>query len=277
MARRIGFDVGASFRKGTKRLGAHPGVWLLTAVFSLLVFGICYLAPILPIWAAAILLATVPGVVLSVLEGLYLMIHTAHEPTLSSVRRALAPTSWFRSALALNTCLVLIVGGAALAILVVTMGFSFGALSSSSRGPTSSDWLQAARILLAAMLVPATLVGAGLLFAPLHVIQHGVGSFTALRRSWETTYGSRIRLAYLSAPAAICVAVFVLFLLPGRHGSGHLVSAADVVFALICSLLVIPWSLSAGIASHVQLQRARFQSRRESWFGDSEQIGFPER
>jgi hypothetical protein len=121
-------------------------------------------------------------------------------------------------------------------------------------------------------LVPTSMIALGCLLAPLHTTKDGVGPIAALRRSWDTTYGSKRRLMRVALPFYLAVIGFVLTgYLPSSVAQPILsiLEGVSILLLLGLGLVLGPWVLSACVAGYVDLERQRAEEKQAAFFGSA--------
>jgi hypothetical protein len=159
-----------------------------------------------------------------------------------------------------------------LGVSMIVASFALGALYPLIGVSPESSFIGIA-LTASLFMVPTSMITLGCLLAPLHATKDGVGPIVALRRSWNTTYGSKRRLMQVALPFYLAVIGFVLTgYLPSSVAQPILSILEGVSILLLMGLGLVlgPWLLSACVAGYVDLERQRAEEKQAAFFGSAQ-------
>jgi hypothetical protein len=270
MAQPIQIDVGQAFRDGRRLLRRKPAIWLGVAAGSLVMLGgLCF--PIrIPGWITPVLFLIFLGPAVSFAQLLfYRALPEGGRPAATSLRNSWSPTRWLFSSLVM-LCALGATAGATAGLSVVLMQV-FVAVNLVNVGIIGlhAEGLSAGFLLTVGLFaIPSFLLMCGWQSAPLHVSRDGVRPFEALRRSWNTTFGSKRGLLVLALPFLACMVAYVAGLIP-LLAARPAALAADVlgfVLLFVTPLVVVPVALSTSVTGYAALEESRAKEQEAAWF-----------
>lgn len=194
--------------------------------------------------------------------------HTKESLTDHELLACLTPRKW-----AISILVVLTIGVTAVAISAVAL-FQYLypsailiSLSFAFFGETTTAILFG-RVMTATILGGASLiVGFGWLLASLHVVRDGSGPLQALRRSWNTTYGSKRTLLRIALPVWAVIACYTFtayFPLWPHRTLAAVLKTLSIVPLLTLGAFLGPRLLAASVAGYAMLERQRAEEKREA-------------
>lgn len=143
-------------------------------------------------------------------------------------------------------------------------------ISAAIFGASSESNAIGLAIAAAVLMVPAFALMLGWLPAPLLAIRDKLGPIAALRRSWNTTYGSKLQLLIASLPFVLVISFAVVFFALARGidgASGNRLSQIAIATLVAGGAIFWPWLLSTSMASCVMLENQRATEKSGAWFG----------
>jgi len=272
MSRRIRIDVRACRAKGGEIYTTKPSVPIAIGAGLAVLIGVCLIVSrgLGVVWYVQPVVGLLLGPPLLAVSELALYRFLVRETVGGrDLLSNLSPRKWL-----LCTLAVLWIGAVAFALVyVVTLPYFYVSGVTISLAYVlfgisyASDRFGLA--LSAAVLAgPALAVAFGWLFAPLHILRDDLGLVAALRRSWNTTFGSKRLILRMAIVTWVLIALYAIGAYSPR---GRLLGFFSIPVLLLLGFSNGPRLLSSALAAYVSLEQQRAEEVEEarSWFKKS--------
>lgn len=223
-----------------------------------------------PLWIVLAATALVlGGPVLAVGESALYRFHNGERWAVRELLGGLTPRAWLVTLLTILWIVAVLVGGTAIAMVIYVrlLWALFAALAFATFGETLEAYVFGGALAGSLFAGPMLAIAFGWLFVPLHAVIDGDGPITALRKSWNTTYGSKRALLRLAFPIWIAIIAFAFtafFPLHPWRSLGGILRGVSYVFPLVLALVLGPRFLSAAVSGYITLQHQREQDKAEA-------------